>query len=260
MTKLKQRIGSQINGLCPPLNSVIGDLERKVYRVYLLEHSPLELSSQEEVQALLRSHRIYDEEYVASFVKAHLALRPLGMDTDLQLEQLENLRAMVRILEVSVHELRYCEKRIDGLFNDLPQAPIYRSMPSVGARLGPRLADLFGSKPEKNFASKAQALSYSGQTPLTLQTGSKDNKIVKKRMNCQRRARNTIYLWARVTNLNDRSGWQKAYLDKCKSRGDGLPTRYRKLGKKLVSILYRCLVDNEPYDPEIYMKNLHKKT
>ena len=161
------------------------------------------------------------------------------------------------ITRLSVGPSNILVKCIDGLFNDLPQAPIYRSMPGVGARIGPRLADLFGSEPGKTFASKAQALAYFGQTPLTLQTGSKNNKIVKKRTNCQRRARHAIYLWARVTNLNDRSDWQRTYLDKCKARGDGLPTRYRKLGKKLVSILYRCLVDNVPYDREIYMKNLH---
>ena len=259
VTKLKQRIGRVINGLCPQLNPLIGDLEKKVYRAYLLDHSPLKLSSEEAIRTLLHAHRIYNQAYVDGFVEAHLLLRPLGHDRDLQSEQLENLRSMVRILEVTVSELRYCEKRIDGLFNDLPQAHIYRSMPGVGPRIGPRLADLFGSEPEKTYQSKAQALAYFGQTPLTMQTGSKHNKVVKKRVNCHKQARHAIYLWARVTNLNERSDWQRAYLDKCKARGDGLPTRYRKLGKKLVSILYRCLVDNVPYDSEIYMKNLHQK-
>ena len=82
---------------------------------------------------------------------------------------------------------------------------------------------------------------------------------MQKRVNCQKRARDTIYLWARVTNLNERDDWQRAFLDKRKEKGDGIPTRYRKLGKKLVSILYRCLVDGVPYDPTIYMKNLHQK-
>ena len=59
---------------------------------------------------------------------------------------------------------------------------------------------------------------------------------MQKRVNCQKRARDTIYLWARVTNLNERDDWQRAFLDKRKEKGDGIPTRYRKLGKKLVSI------------------------
>lgn len=259
VTKLKQRIWKEVNNLCPPLNDLLGDLEKQVYREYLLEHGPLERSSADEVSALLRSRRIYDQEYVDRFVAAHQQLRCLGKDRALQMQQLENLRSLVRILEVTVKELRRCERLIDGLYNELPQVHVYRSMPGVGPRIGPRLASLFGSQPGKTFACKAQALAYLGQTPLTLQTGSKNNKIVKKRMNCQRSGRHAIYLWARVSNMRENSSWQGAYLQKCKQRGDGLPTRYRKLGKKLVSILYRCLADDVLYDPEIYTKNLHQK-
>ena len=259
VTKLKQRIYKQINNFCPELNHLLGDLEKAVYRKYLLEHSPLELSSSEEIESLLHAHRIYSESTTTRFLEGHNKLRPLGPDRPLQEEQLEHLRCLIRILEATVSELRYCEKRIDGLYNELPQAGIYRSMPGVGPRLAPRLASLFGSTPGKSFSSKAQALAYFGQTPLTLQTGHKDNKIVQKRVNCQKRARDTIYLWARVTNLNERDDWQRAFLDKRKEKGDAIPRRYRKLGKKLVSILYRCLVDNVPYDSAIYMKNLHQK-
>ena len=259
VTKLKQRIFKEVNNLCPQLNSLIGDLEKAVYREYLLEHSPLEPSGREAVEGLLRKARIYGAERVERFVSEHLALRCLGRDRDLQLEQLENIRSMVRILETTVGELRRCERRIDALQERMPQAAIYRSMPGVGARLAPRLASLFGSRPAKTFACKAQAQAYFGQTPLTLQTGTSANRTVRKRMNCQRRARHVMYLWARVNNMNQGSDWQGVFLSRCKERGDGVPTRYRKLGSKLVGILYRCLVDDVPYDPAIYMKNLHKK-
>lgn len=258
-TKLKQRIGKEINGLCPQLNTLLGDLEKRVYRRYLLERSPLEPSPAQEIESFLRSNHIHRQDCIERFLEVHASLRCLGRDRDLQLEQLENIRSMVEILEATVEQLRRCERRIDALYSQAPQVAIYRSMPNVGPRIGPRLASLFGSQPGESYACKAQALAYFGQSPLTLQTGSKNNKRVRKRMNCQRRARHTIYLWARVSNLNDSSHWPRSYLDKCKERGDGLPTRYRKLGGKLVSILYRCLVDNIQYDPSIYMKNLHKK-
>ena len=135
VTKLKQRIYKQINNFCPELNHLLGDLEKAVYRKYLLEHSPLDLSSSEVIESLLRSHRIYSEYTLSRFLEGHSKLRLLGQDRALQEEQLEHLRCLIRILEVTVSELRYCEKRIDGLHNDLPQAAIYRSMPGVGPRL-----------------------------------------------------------------------------------------------------------------------------
>lgn len=258
-TKLKQRIAKQINTLCPPLNALIGDLEAKVYRRYLLEHSPLDPSPRERIVELLRSHRVGDAERIEDFAREHCRLRCLGRDRELQREQLESLRCSVRLLEAALQELRLCERRIDALFGQLPQAPIYRSMPSVGPRLAPRLASLFGSRPEKTFACKQQANAYLGQSPLTLQTGAKDNRLVIKRMNCHKGARNVIYLWARVCNMRESSGWQGAYLSKLKERGDRAPTRYRKLGCKLVGVLYRCLVDNVCYDPSIYAKNMRQK-
>lgn len=258
VTKLKQRIHKEVNSLCPQLAALLGDLESRIHRDCLLELSPVDLPSRKRIEEFLHARRTRDPERVEAFAKAYRALRCLGRDRQLQLEQLENLRCSARLLGGAVEELRRCEARIDALFERMPQAAIYRSMPDVGARLGPRLAGLFGSRPSETFACKEQALAYFGQSPLTWQTGAKDNKSVRKRPCCHRQARHVAYLWARVANLSPGSGWQRSYLSKCKQRGDGVPTRYRKLGKKLVSILYRCLVDNVPYDPEKYAANLHK--
>lgn len=259
VTKLKQRIHKDINNLCPQLSGLLDDLERRVHRDCLLELSPADLPSRGRVEEFLAAHSVRDPARIAAFADAYLALRCLGRDRQLQREQLENLRSSVRLLGCAVDELRRCEGRVDALFGRMPQAAIYRSMPDVGPRLGPRLAGLFGSRPAQSFASKEQALAYFGQSPVTRQTGARDNKSVRTRRCCHRQARHVAYLWARVANLSPRPGWQKAYLAEMKARGDGVPTRYRKLGKKLVSILYRCLADDVPYDPEKYMGNLRKK-
>jgi hypothetical protein len=83
------------------------------------------------------------------------------------------------------------------------------------------------------------------------------NSSVHRRIACNRHNRHTCFLWARACHMLKDANWQKAYLATCKDRGDALPTRYRKLGAKLMAILFRCLCSNQPYDEDHFLKHRH---
>ena len=131
------------------------------------------------------------------------------------------------------------------------------------------MAAYFGKDPCKNFASKAEACAYFGQSPTTASSGGHDGgkesrrrpvkTTVSKRRSCNSKARHTAYLWSRalacLSEVN--APWQRKYLATLKERGDGSATRYRKLGKKMIAVLYTCLVTNQPYSEDVYKKNAH---
>lgn len=254
VTALKNRIWAQINGFIPELRTMIADLESVVYQKYLLRFNPLKPVSAQSVRTFLCAHNVRGQDVLSAFIQQHCKLRPLGKDRPLHKQQLTTLRVWVKLLQQSCLQLRACQHRLDALFSSLPSAEIYRSLPAVGPRLAPRLASLIGSQPQKAFPSKQHLLAYFGQSPITRQSGN--SRHVAKRKGCNKLARHVCFLWARCAGLLKETHWQRAFLAKTKQRGDARPTGYRKLGMKMLAILYRCLETNTPYSETIYQKNL----
>ena len=252
--QITQRLICHINTFMPDLNRIIPDIGKKVYLKYLMEFDPLKPAPAEQIRTFLRANRVRNQETIETFIQGHLQLRPLGKDKQYWSAQRDVLQAWARTLWGLRESLEQCQKKIQELFATLPEAPIYLSMPGLGTTLAPRMACLFGSKPSERFLHKAQAQAFFGQSPVTAQSGNL--RIVSKRLNCHRFARHTCYLWVMALNRIPSCHWQRAFLKKHQQRGDKMPTRYRKLGTKMVAILYQCLVTNQLYQESIYRRNL----
>lgn len=275
-TRFKNRVRAQISQFCPDLEAMVGDkLDIRAYSHYLLKFDPLEPAPADKVAEHLRENHVRSKRVIAGFVEKHEAVTPLPLGSKLLAVHAEKLRALVRQLHAVQEELEQCQGEIAAYFNELPNADIYRSLPGLGERLAPRMAACFGKDPSNNFASKAEACAYFGQSPVTASSGGHDDrsakkggkrkarrpvkKTVSKRRSCNSKARHSAYLWSRamacLSEVN--APWQRKYLAKLKERGDGSATRYRKLGKKMIAVLYTCLATNQPYSPEVYLKNSH---
>ena len=255
--QLKQRIMSHLDTFMPDLKRMLPNLDKKVYVRYLFEFDPLTPVDCSEVESFLRRHGCRNAETIEAFAAGHVALRALGEDAEVHRAQADVLRAWAELLWQLQCSLEDCRKRINALFVQLPQAAIYSSLPGLGETLAPRMACLFGSRPSERFACKEQAVAYFGQSPVTEQSG-KGLKVGRRR-NCHRYARNTCFLWAMAVNKMPNCLWQRTFLDKRRRKGDARPTRYRKLGRKMLGILYRCVIDNVPYDEVKFIQNLHQK-
>jgi hypothetical protein len=255
--QLKQRMLSHLNVFLPDLKEWLPNFDKKVYVHYLIEFDLLNPAPAEQVEAFLRAHHVRDEKRIESFVQGHVSLRALGRDKGVVKVQSEVLREWAQLLWTLRESLEACQGKIQAIFKELPQAKIYRSLPGLGEILAPRMACLFGSVPNERFACKEQAIAYFGQSPVTEQSGK--GLHVGKRRNCSRYARNTCFLWSMSVNKLPMSHWQRHFLKKLQNKGNARPTRYRKLGHKMVGILYRCLMDDAPYDDAFYCQNLHVK-
>ena len=268
-TKSINRIKALLAQLCPPLIRLIPNWKAAVYQEYLLELDLNDLMEEPALRQWLRDHHLFHSKKLEEFIAGHLKLRPLVQSSPLQQALTAQLRSLVRLMQRIGQELEECQQRIEALFKQLPQASIYRSMPSMGPRLAPRLASLLGSRPSQAYEAAAQIQAYFGQSPVTESTGGKDRKQrqpgelerkkVLKRRSCNRLGRQVMFLWSRSCSMARKDTWQKAYLKKHKAKGDLPGTRHRKLGKKLLGVLIHCLQNNVHYDDDIYCKNLHAR-
>ncbi len=271
-TRFKCRIMAQISHFCPGLADIVsGKLDKEAYTEYLLRFDPRQPASDATIKKHLKKYHVRGSRVVEKFLEKHRALQVLPMAKELLAIHVDKLDSLVRQLQAIQKELCSSQSEISALFATLPNAEIYLSLPGLGERLAPRMAALFGKNPEKNYANKHEVNAYFGQSPVTESSGGKDKKRkqagerekkqVNKRRSCNRFARQTTYLWsgatARLREVN--APWQRAFLQRCKDRGDKTATRYRKLGKKMLAILYTCLVTEKRYSEEVYLSNVHSK-
>lgn len=254
-TESQNRLHALVRRLCPEWDALVGQLEHTVYQQFFLHYSPWDRPRETTLRRFLGTHNVRGEDAVTRLVDLSRTAQPLGSDRRFQELLLDQIRAEVRLLAAVCTELDRVTDEIASLFAALPQLSIYDSLPGIGPKLGPRLAVWFGSAPSQHFPSKQHALAYAGQTPLTEQSGQ--TRFVHKRIACDRFGRHICYLWARSCQRLKTTRWQREYLSARKQHGDEVPTRYRKLGVKLLGIAYRCLCTGQSYDEKIFLQHRH---
>jgi Transposase IS116/IS110/IS902 family len=79
------------------------------------------------------------------------------------------LVSQLRSLLASVHQF---ETEIDRLFNQLPDATIFATLPHAGTNLAPRLLLAFGED-RSRYQSAQDLLQYAGIAPVTKRSGKK---------------------------------------------------------------------------------------
>lgn len=254
-TASQNRLHALVRRLCPEWDPLVRELEHTVYRQFFLHYAPWDRPRETTLRRFLGTHNVRGEDAVLRLVGLTRTAQALGSDRAFQELLLEQIRAEVRLLAAVQTELDRVSEDLAALYARLPQVALYDSLPGIGPKLGPRLAAWFGSAPAQHFPSKRQALAYAGQTPLTEQSGK--SRFVHQRVCCDRAGRYLCYLWARSCQCLATTRWQRDYLRTCQQRGDKVPTRYRKLGTKLLAIAYRCLCSGQPYNEKTFLQHRH---
>ena len=108
------------------------------------------------------------------------------------------------------------------------------------------------STPSPNAAALQK---YAGVAPVTERSGNKS--WVHWRYSCPTFLRQTFIEW--VAQTIPRSFWAEAFYRGCRERGMRHQAALRALAFKWIRILYRCWVDQVPYDETRYLKALQKR-
>lgn len=132
---------------------------------------------------------------------------------------------------------------------------LFSTLPGAGPTLAPRLLAAFGE--DRDRYPNANSLQRSvGIAPVTERSGKKC--WVHWRLRCNKFLRQTFVEWAAQTVL--RSFWAHAYYHQQRARGASHQATLRSLAFKWIRILFRCWQNREPYDENLYLIGLRKKS
>jgi transposase len=157
-------------------------------------------------------------------------------------------------LKVVLHQLSDFNAKIAELFETLPDAELFSSLPGAGPNLAPRLLVAFGAQRDR-FSSAQAFMSYVGIAPVKEESGKK--RWVHWRWSCPIFLRQTFVEW--VNQSRRFSPWAQAFYQQQKRAGKTHQTAIRALAYKWGRILWRCWQDNIPYDEEKYLAALARK-
>jgi transposase len=157
---------------------------------------------------------------------------------------------LIRLLRALESQLDAYRDEIERLFAQHSDCDLYRSLPGVGKKLGPRLLGEIGS--DRSMFSSSQALqSVAGTAPVSYQSGQ-IHKVYLRR-HCNKFLRHTVHLWADLSRA--RSPWAQTYYQQQRSRGRSHACAIRALGQRWLKILWKMWVSNTSYNPDFHTKN-----
>jgi transposase len=146
------------------------------------------------------------------------------------------------------------EQRIEKVFHDHPEFPLFSNLPGAGAAMAPRLLSFFGTD-RSRYQKAENAQTFCGISPVTKSSGK--SRVVYFRRACPQFQRQTFHEFARLSVAT--SQWARNYVDYYTAKGKKYNTIIRALAFKWIRILFRCWKERTPYDENKYMEILKKR-
>lgn len=164
------------------------------------------------------------------------------------------LRPLLHQLRLMLKEVKKLDRAIEKNFRLHPDKSLYKSLPSAGDALEPRLAVVFGD--DRNRFDSALAVSnLTGVSPVTVRSGKM--KTVLFRLGAPKFARQSLIEFAGQTIR--KSVWASLYYQKCRSEGKSHNAAIRVVAYKWIRILYRCWKNRVTYDETVYLAALSRR-
>jgi hypothetical protein len=114
--------------------------------------------------------------------------------------------ALATQIKVVSEIIKTYDERIETLFDTLPDAELFKSLPGMGPCMGPRMLAALGDNRDR-FNSAEEIQNYAGIAPVTERSGQKS--WVHWRWQCAKFVRQTFVEWAAKT-VNS-SYWARLY-------------------------------------------------
>lgn len=144
--------------------------------------------------------------------------------------------------------------KIDELFNQMPDADIFASLPGTGPCLAPRLLAAFGED-RSRFTSAQEIQNYAGLSPVTERSGNKE--WIHWRWQCSTFIRQTFVEWS--AKSVHQSYWAGLYYEKQRAKGKAHQAAVRALAFKWARIVFKCWQTKTPYSEARYLKALKER-
>jgi len=162
--------------------------------------------------------------------------------------------AIAQQMLATIKAIQTFDLEIEEVFEKLPDAKLFDSLPGAGRCFGPRLLAAFGEQRDR-FNSAKEIQQYAGIAPVTDRSGKKE--WIHWRWQCSKFIRQTFVEWAAKTIY--KSYWAGVYYHRQREKGNSHQVAVRALAFKWIRILYSCWKTGTPYDEVTYLNSLKKR-
>ena len=164
-------------------------------------------------------------------------------------------RRLTESIAVLRRQITELERRRDELVATHPDAPIFASFPGAGRATVPRLIAAFGTRRER-YQSAFQVQCDSGIGPVHIASGKIDR--VSMRRACRAFTRQTFQEFAGQSI--PQCEWARSFYRAHCHRPQQHHAVVRALAFKWIRILFRCWKDRKPYDEQLYLTSLRRRS
>lgn len=163
----------------------------------------------------------------------------------------EEAPLLARLLSSLVQAKKQVLKETTELFDQHPDAALFRSLPGTGELLAPALLAKFGDD-RRRFPDPSSLQALAGTCPVTKSSGKW--KSVRFRTACDREFRHIAQQWARCSV--SRSAWASAYLERRLKGGSSLNHSYRCLANRWLAIAWKLWQTDQLYDEGYHLQQI----
>jgi transposase len=158
--------------------------------------------------------------------------------------------ALAKLLRTLESQLKLFRQRIEELFQQHPDQGIFHSLPHAGVKLQPRLLSELGTQRDV-FPEASSVQCFAGTAPVTERSGK--SSWIHFRRGCNKHFRHAVHLWASqwLTTPN----WGQVYYQHHREQGRSHADALRRLGNRLLKILWRIWQDRIPYHADVHQEN-----
>ena len=192
----------------------------------------------------------YTEQRVASIASAI----PLTTDKTVIEANALMATALASQIKLTGDLIRTYDERIESLFDTLPDAELFKSLPGMGPCMGPRMLAALGDNRDR-FNSAEEIQNYAGIAPATERSGQKS--WVHWRWQCAKFVRQTFVEWTAKT-VNS-SSWARLNYQGQREKGKSHQSAIRALAFKWIRIIYHCWKTRTRYDEAKYLLALEAR-
>jgi len=219
----------------------------------LLEWVPrpgAKMPSRSKLQHLLNSHRI--RRLDAADIRQALEAPALPLAPGAAAAASEHVLLILPTLRLLQRQRKELERRIEALLEDMSRegqfaehrdVTILRSLPGVGRVVtATMLAEASQALAERDYHALR---CYGGAAPVTRQSAKR--KMIVMRQSCNRRLKNALYHWSRVSSQCDPRS--KQHYAELRAKGHSHGRALRGVADRLLAMLVAMLESGTTYDP-----------
>jgi transposase len=241
------QLGACLEAFWPGAKAIFADLASPITLDFLTRYPTPESAAslgERRLVAFLTKHGYCGRRSPGELL-ARLRAAPAGLTGTVEAEaRRDTVLAMVKVLRALVAAIKDLDRSVVAHLGEHPDGEIFTSLPRSGRINAAQVLAEWGDC-RQAYADAEAVACLAGATPVTNQSGK--HTAVSFRWACNKRFRRAICTFA--DNSRHASPWAaKLYADAL-ARGCDHPHAVRVLARAWIRVIWRCWVDQVPYDP-----------